>query len=323
MSAEKPTLDDHIRWICKTSIDDGKNHLKAMLKGRGKRYSDEQLREALQAAQAHEIHTGHRKSLIVALRSALKQLTPAPSASQLSTLNPQPPPATPTEVLAPRQVILSDASKALQRLRKICATHEEKFLSATLGPRLQIGLQCLKAYQVFCIKEPGKQGQGRKPKNRVTRDTNSTGGFEGWLAAECQWLKRPTAYKYMTAIRGLSLDHTATEKQVAAALKLLLRKGPVSIKLLCDMSLDKFGPPEEIKQPEQQEFDFLRTSLSHFREETESLLKIKRQLDAYPDFKRAATSRLYSALYELTGTHWQPSDEPDALAHIDPDSITI
>jgi hypothetical protein len=121
----------------------------------------------------------------------------------------------------------------------------------------------------------------------------------------------------------LSLDHTATEKQVAAALKLLLRKGPVSIKLLCDMSLDKFGPQEEIKEPEQQEFDFLRTSLSHFREETEILCRLKSKLDCYPDFKRAATARLYSALYELTGTHWQPSDEADALAHIDPDSITI
>lgn len=84
MSVEKPTLDDHIRWICKTSIDDGKNHIKAMLKDRGKRYTDEQLREALEAAIAHEIHTSHRKSLIVALRSAIKQVTPEPTGTRLN-----------------------------------------------------------------------------------------------------------------------------------------------------------------------------------------------------------------------------------------------
>jgi hypothetical protein len=74
MSAEKPTLDDHIRWICQTSIDDGKNHIKAMMADRGKRYTDDQIREALEAAQAYEIHTGHRKSLLSSIGSTLDKL---------------------------------------------------------------------------------------------------------------------------------------------------------------------------------------------------------------------------------------------------------
>ena len=50
---------------------------------------------------------------------------------------------------------------------------------------------------------------------------------------------------------------------------------------------------------------------------------MKDQLKQNPDFHRAATARLYSALVELSGTNWQPSDEPDELASVNPDAITI
>jgi hypothetical protein len=228
-----------------------------------------------------------------------------------------------TEVMPPKDAVLSDAKKALEKLRIVIGKHEETFLSQTLGPRLQIGLQCLKAHQIFSIQDPGKRGQGRK-KNQVTRDVISPEGFEGWLSTECQWLKKPTAYKYMTAVRGMGLDHDSSEKQVAAALKIQLRKGPVTIASLCASALQPINPPDpEPKKLEQQEFDFLRQSLSAFREETESLCRLKEKLDAYPDFKRAATARLYSTLVELTGTNWAPSDEPDSLADVDPDSIKL
>jgi hypothetical protein len=227
------------------------------------------------------------------------------------------------EIMPPREAVLQDACKALEKLRKIVCKHEETFHSQTLGPRLQIGLQCLKAHQVFTIKDPKKTG-GMKGKKAVTRDGLPTEGFEGWLATEAQWLKKPTAYKYMTAVRGLGLDHTATEKQVAAALKLLLRKGPVTVAGLVAASLDQIGqPPPPPQKLEQQEFEFLRDHLSAFRVESENLCRLKPQLDAYPDFKRAATARVYSMLWELTGTHWRPSDEPDSLADVDPDAITI
>jgi hypothetical protein len=50
---------------------------------------------------------------------------------------------------------------------------------------------------------------------------------------------------------------------------------------------------------------------------------MKDKLKENPDFHRAATARLYAALVELTGTNWAPSDEPDDLANVDPDAISI
>jgi hypothetical protein len=284
-------------------------------------HSHAQLREIFQTALTREVRSKpQRRAIIQALKNALKKLpeeTPETPPSKRAK------PIT-TEVIAPKEGVLLDASKALEKLRKVVVAHEEKFAAATLGPRLQIGLQCLKAYQVFVITDQAKKGQGRKPKNQVTRDVISPGGFEGWLATECQWLKKPTAYKYMTAVRGLALDHDATEKQVAAALKLKLRKGPVTIKALCDLALDPLGPEAPNGNDSQQnEFEFLKKACGALREEVDALVAIKAQLDAHPDFKRVATARLYGALYELTGTHWKPSDEPDSLADIDPDAIKI
>lgn len=232
--------------------------------------------------------------------------------------------AIPTEVIPAPKAVLADAAKALEKLRKIVVKHEDSFHAQTLGPRLQIGLQCLKAYDTFAVKDPAKRGQGRKQKNQVTRDVISPEGFEGWLSTQAQWLKKPTAYKYMTAVRGLGLDHTATEKQVAAALKLLLRKGPVTIASLCAAALDAIGPPPP-PPPSllQSEFDFLKQGLSAFREETEHLIAMKDKLAENPDFHRAAAARLYSTLVAITGTNWAPSDEPDDLANVDPDAITI
>lgn len=228
-----------------------------------------------------------------------------------------------TKVVPRGEAVLADASKALEKLRAVVVKHQDTFAAQTLGPRLQIGLQCLKAHQVFTIPDPAKRGQGRK-KNQLTRELISPGGFKGWLSTEAQWLKEPSAYKYMTAVRGLGLDHDATEKQVAAALKLQLRKGPVTIAGLCNAALEAIGPPApKPAKIEQQEFEFLKQACSSLRVEVDSLVSLKSQLDAYPDFKRVATARLYAALHDLTGTHWTPSDEPDALASVDPDAISL
>lgn len=314
MSVTNPTADDHLRWICNTSIDDGKQSIKSLL-ANDKLTPSDRL-EIFEKAVAYEVHNGHRKSLIVALRSAIKQVNPVNPVKTVTT-----------EVIPPRKAVLTDAAKALEKLRSVIIKHEDTFHAQTLGPRLQIGLQCLKAHQTFVIPEAGKRnksGKNQHSKGQVTRDVASPEGFEGWLAAEAQWLKKPTAYKYMTAVRGLGLDHSATEKQVAAALKLRLRKGPVTIASLCAAALEAIAPPPEPPPHiEQSEFDFLRQGLSTFRQETEHLLAMKEQLDTHPDFHRAASARLYSALVALTGTNWKPSDEPDDLANVDPDAITI
>ena len=311
MSVSLPTAEDQLRWICNTSIDDGKQAIKSLLRDRSK-HSDAALHEIFSQAMAYEIHNQHRKSLIVAIRSALKQAAP-PAASSSSLLS-----SVSKSSVSPSSV-LDCAASALAKLRAVVIKHEDTFQLLTLGPRLQIGLQCLKAHAAFAV-NPGKGG---RPKKTVTRDGISGEGFEGWLAVEVQWLRKPTAYKYMTAVRGLGLDHAASEKQVAFALKSLLRKGPVTIAALCAAALDACGPPAPAPRLEQTEFEFLRDSLVAYREQSEAVLALKDQLEASPDMYRAACARAYSTLSALTGTQWAPSDEPDALASVNPDAITL
>lgn len=217
--------------------------------------------------------------------------------------------------------VLSACSSALLKLRDIIVRHEDKFAALTLGPRLQMGLQCLKAYQVF-VHNPGKGG---RPKKTVTRDGIPNEGFEGWLKTENEWLKRPTAYKYMEAVHGLGLDHTATEKQLAAALKTLLRKEKtVTLKSLIDRAPARLGAAEpEPQEPQQTEFEFIRSNLSAFREEANTLIAIAPRLRQIPEAHRAACSRAYHLLRELTGSDWSPSETPDPLSTVDPDTITI
>jgi hypothetical protein len=65
MSVSLPTAADQLRWICNTSIDDGKQAIKSLLRDRSK-HSDAALHEIFSQAMAYEIHNQHRKSLIVA-----------------------------------------------------------------------------------------------------------------------------------------------------------------------------------------------------------------------------------------------------------------
>jgi hypothetical protein len=318
MSVSLPTAEDQLRWICNTSIDDGKQAIKSLLRDRSK-HSDAALHEIFSQAMAYEIHNQHRKSLIVAIRSALKQAAP-PAASSSSLLS-----SVSKSSVSPSSV-LDCAASALAKLRAVVIKHEDTFQLLTLGPRLQIGLQCLKAHAAFAVKDPkkhNKSGKNQHSGGSVTRDGTSPAGFEGWLAVEVQWLRKPTAYKYMTAVRGLGLDHAASEKQVAFALKSLLRKGPVTIAALCAAALDACGPPAPAPRLEQTEFEFLRDSLVAYREQSEAVLALKDQLEASPDMYRAACARAYSTLSALTGTQWAPSDEPDALASVNPDAITL
>ena len=319
---KKPaTLAEQIESICVgTSYIQANSRIKVILKNEDG-YATEQLREIFESAKAREVRSNpQRRAVIQALRNAIKKLPKDAVPAPPSKLKRGKAKEVSVEVVANKEAVLTDASKALEKLRVVIVKHEDNFAAITLGPRLQIGLQCLKAHHVFTY-NPGKGG---RPKKTVTRDGISPEGFEGWLVAEAQWLKKPTAYKYMTAVRGLGLDHDATEKQVAAALKLQLRKGPVTIKSLCDAALEAIAPPApEAPKIEQTDFEFLKQLCSGLREETDSLIANKEQLDAHPDFKRVALARLYSALHDLSGSHWKPSDEPDDLALVDPDAISL
>ena len=228
---------------------------------------------------------------------------------------------TPTAIPA---IILADAKTALTQLRSKLIQQEEVFLNNSLPDRIKIGLHCLKAHMVFTIKDTGKRGQGRKPNNQVTADVISPQGFEGWLATECPWLKKPTAYKYMTALKGLALNESSTDEEVEEAVRQHLRIGPVTIAGLCAAAVDAVTPrTTPAARIEQSEFEFLKDGLKAFRQEAEQILALKPQLLENPEMHRAACARAYDILFQLTGTNWSPSDEPDELAHVNPDAISL
>jgi hypothetical protein len=274
-------------------------------------YGPDQVLLILEDARTREVRTNpQRRGVIQALNRAIKQHTKKPAK---------------TEVIPAPKAVLADAKTALEKLRESIAAEEQVFLNSTLPQRLKMGLHCLKAHVIFTIKSDKRKGVGgRGKKTESRRDGVSGEGFEGWLATECPWLKKPTAYKYMTALKGLGLSESSTEADVEQAVQQNLRIGPVTIASLCAAAVEAIGPPPPPPETLQQsEFNFLRDGLKDFREQAEHLLALKTQLTGHPDMMRAAQARAYSILFELTGTNWRPSDEPDALALIDPDAITI
>jgi hypothetical protein len=134
----------------------------------------------------------------------------------------------------------------------------------------------------------------------------------------------------MTALKGLSLDEKATEEQVEFALD-NLRASQASANLpnptlasLVAAAVEAVAPPKlPPPPPEQGEFEFLRESLVHLREQDEHLAEIEGQLRKNPEMLKVASARIYSMLHRLTGTHWAPSDDPDDLANVDPDALTL
>lgn len=213
----------------------------------------------------------------------------------------------------------------LETVRERLIAAEEAFLRASLGDRLKIGLQCYKAHCHFAVKDPSKRG-GMKSSSRREELT-----FSSWLAAEVPWLKEATAYKYMSAFRGLGLDELSTEQMVEDTLADQRRIAasldapePTLASLVKSCAALLAPPAEEPPAPQQQEFDFLKDRAAEFRQETERLLGHKDQLRTCPELFKAVCARVYGLLTELTGTPWKPADDHDhELGHIDPDTIAI
>lgn len=202
------------------------------------------------------------------------------------------------------------------------------FENTILADRLKVGLYALRAHVLFAIPDPKKRGAMKGKKSSSAADELSTPGFEGWLESNYHPvdhpLKKGTAYAWMTALKGLGLDETATEEEIDEAVRQNQRVGPVSIKSLCAAAVEAILPPTpEPLKLQQTEFEFLREGLSAFREQADALLALKSQLHDNPDMERVACARVYDLLYQLTGTHWKPSDEPDDLASVNPDSIQL
>jgi hypothetical protein len=229
-----------------------------------------------------------------------------------------------TEIMAGPKTVLSEAAKALETLEAQRKEQEFLYNLSTLPIHLKEGLHCLKAHCALAIKDPGKRNKSGRNQATSRRDVASAQGFEGWLETSCPWLKKGAAYKYMTALKGLGLSELNTEEDVDTAVAQNLRIGQVTLKSLCDASLEPFKPAtEEETTITQTEFDFLKQTLSGFRKEGDALLANKAQLDSHPEFKRAAMARAYQILHDLSGTDWKPSNEPDALASVDPDTFTL
>lgn len=219
---------------------------------------------------------------------------------------------------------LNDIDAAITDHLKAIVGKLATFEDSILADRLKVGLYALKAHVLFAI-NPGKGGRPKKPS---AADGLSTPGFEGWLESNYHPtdhpLKKGTAYAWMTALKGLGLDETATEEEIDEAVRQNQRIGPVSIKSLCAAAVEAILPPvPEPHKLQQTEFEFLREGLSAFREQADALLALKSQLHDNPDMERVASARVYDLLYQLTGTHWKPSDEPDDLASVNPDAIQL
>ena len=216
--------------------------------------------------------------------------------------------------------VLNRVKVSLESLRGNLVQKEEDFLTRSLPDRVKMGLHCLIAHELFCH-NPGKGGRPNKPS---TRDGILSQGFEGWISDQCPWLKKPTAYRYMTALKGLGLDETSTEEAIDEAIAQHLRVGPVTLKALCDAAVTPLAaPPEPPQIPQQSEFEFLRDTLAAYREHSEEVLSVMSQLKQSPGMLRAACARAYAMLSALTGTQWSPSDVPDELASVNPDSISL
>lgn len=219
---------------------------------------------------------------------------------------------------------LTDIDAAITDHLQAIVTKIAGFEDTILADRLKVGLYALKAHMLF-THNPGKGGRPKKPS---AADGSSPQGFEGWLASNYHPvhhpLKKGTAYAWMTALKGLGLNESATEEEVDEAVRQNQRIGPVSIKSLCAAAVEAIAPPAEPPAKiEQSELKFLRDGLSAFRQQSDALLAIKAELHKHPDMERVASARIYSLLVEITGCHWKPSDEPDALADVNPDAIEL
>ena len=222
---------------------------------------------------------------------------------------------------------LDDIKAALEETRERLTSAEQDFLNNTLADRLKIGLRCYQAHLLFAVGADDRNGVGGR--GRKTLSSRDTVSFESWITNEIPWLKRPTAYRYMTAFRGLGLSEKATEEQVAFTLETLRHANQTSglpapsLASLAAAAVDRLAPPapEPAPAPTQLSFDDYLTTLRTFREDSELVIEQAKEM---PDhLRKQAAARAYATLSALTGSPWQPADTHDALADVDPDSIAL
>jgi hypothetical protein len=221
-------------------------------------------------------------------------------------------------------VSLTDSAQRVAHHAAAILQIETEAQRKTLLPRLLIGLHCLKAHTMFALVDASKRN--KKGKNQhskgglVTHDEASTDSYENWLATASPTLKKPTTYKYMSAVRGLGCDENSTEEELTTVFETYTNP---TLAMLCNAAPEPVQPPTDPPAPVQLEFDLITETLHAYRESCEELLNNKDSLATFPKLHKAAVARIYQTLHELTGQHWQPSEEPSDYAHINPDSIEL
>lgn len=298
-----PQERKRVSWILSAGADDMQRQLKSMT-------GTAADRRVLEVAFDLENAGAQRTTRIKAVTAALKRFTGAVAAPV------GPPPAA---ILKAAQADLEKHSAAIKR-------HIESFDKLTLANKLGLGLAALKAHMVFAVVDPAQRNKGGKNQHakggQLTRE-EASGGFAGWLTSINADLKEPLAYKYMTAVRGLGLDHTAADRQIAAELKRREKAGEtVTLASLMAAATERIAPPAELPAPPVQlTLDDYLATLKSFREDADTV--IQQAKDMPPELRKAACARAYATLSALTGTPWQPADEHDELGTVNPDEITL
>lgn len=153
---------------------------------------------------------------------------------------------------------LASIETAIHAEHEQISRHLEAAKDAALPHMLRIGLQCLKAQALFGLTDPGKRGQGRKPKEIMSEadmisghppeEPSQPASFSDWIGTEAVAISRPNAYNYMKAVKGLDLDHEATDKQLDKALAAARKAAGeqrLSIAKLAHLGSKKEAPAEE------------------------------------------------------------------------------
>lgn len=211
-------------------------------------------------------------------------------------------------------VDLPAVASAIQKLEDGIQEIDRRAKIEQLPYKVKQGFHAYRAHLHFAVKDHKERG-GRKSSSR--REELS---FGGWLAESAPFLAEATAYKYMSAFRGLGLPEDCTEADVDAAIAAFTT--PPSLAGLIAAATERLAPPSEPPAPPHQlTFDDYVATLKQLREDAD--LAIEQSKDMPEPLRKQLVARFYASLHALTGTHWQPSDDPHELGTIDPDTIAL
>lgn len=190
---------------------------------------------------------------------------------------------------------LEALSRAIVLENEAARHHFEAAKDAALPHVLRIGLHCLSAREIFAMDPEARARAGGLAKASSSRrdelsdpalsrrdKADTPASFSDWLAT-IQGLQKGAAYKYLTAVKGLGLDHASDPEEVMPALeKLRAERAKKSlpkptIALLVSMGREqqeeKPGPEPKRKLTPEERAGEARTCIHEFQEEWSEFLR--------------------------------------------------